>query len=201
VLPEGAYYIPCYVAHGIDILETKLDRTGQRVDVQSRPGGSNFCESAQLSGKSKITRTPRSPIRTTAFSLCNSQSIVTKMKTSIAFIASSLAAASAFSPAATLSCARTSSSALSATRRESIEQLFGSTAAAAGLVFTSATQPAFAAAGTTKAAQEAEYNELINVLKARSEENQEANKNYAMRANKLSKEDFDDVKLRRPKLM
>ena len=117
------------------------------------------------------------------------------MKTSIALLAS-LATASAFAPT-TPSCTP-KTSALSATRRESIEQLFGNTAAAAAMVFTAASQPASAA---TKAAEEAEYNELIAMLKARSEENQEANKNYAMRANKLAKEDFDDVKNRRPKLM
>ena len=126
----------------------------------------------------------------------NNQQQTLKMKTSIALIASSLAAASAFSPAATLSCTR-SSTFLSATRRESIEQLFGFSA---GLVLTNAVaQPAFAA--TTSKAEEAEYNELIAALKARSEENAEANKNYAMRANKLSSGDFADVKTRRPKLM
>ena len=122
------------------------------------------------------------------------------MKTSIALLAS-LATASAFAPTTPLSCA-TQNSALSATRRESIEQLFTNTAAtaAAAMLLTNSAQPAFA---TTKeaAAEEAEYNELIAMLKARSEENQEANKNYAMRANKLSKKDFDDVKTRRPKLM
>ncbi|KAL7490516.1 hypothetical protein ACHAWT_000094 [Skeletonema menzelii] len=116
------------------------------------------------------------------------------MKTSIALLAS-LATASAFAP--TTPCTP-KTSALSATRRESIEQLFGNTAAAAAMVLTAASQPASAA---TKAAEEAEYNELIAMLKARSEENQEANKNYAMRANKLAKEDFDDVKNRRPKLI
>lgn len=122
------------------------------------------------------------------------------MKTSFAFIVYFATASSAFSPAATLSSS-SSSSVLSATRRESIEQLFGTAATvfSAGTVLTSAAQTAFAAA--TSKAQEAEYNELINVLKARSDENQVANKNYAMRANKLSKEDFDDVKVRRPKLM
>ena len=120
------------------------------------------------------------------------------MKTSIALIAS-LATASAFAPTATLPCSRTSSSTLSATRRESIEQLFGSTAAAAAALVLTTAQPAAAAAPSK--AEEAEFNELIEVLKARSEENSEANKNYAMRANKLAKQDFDDVKTRRPKLM
>mmetsp|Transcript_14009 Transcript_14009/g.20993 ORF Transcript_14009/g.20993 Transcript_14009/m.20993 type:complete len:172 (-) Transcript_14009:213-728(-) len=119
------------------------------------------------------------------------------MKTSIALIAS-LATASAFAPTGTLPCSRTSSSTLSATRRESIEQLFGSTAAATAALVLTAAQPAAAA---TSKAEEAEFNELIEVLKARSEENSEANKNYAMRANKLAKQDFDDVKTRRPKLI
>mmetsp|Transcript_27230 Transcript_27230/g.46278 ORF Transcript_27230/g.46278 Transcript_27230/m.46278 type:complete len:173 (-) Transcript_27230:216-734(-) len=120
------------------------------------------------------------------------------MKTSIALIAS-LATASAFAPTATLPCSRTSSSTLSATRRESIEQLFGSTAAATAALVLTAAQPAAAAAPSK--AEEAEFNELIEVLKTRSEENSEANKNYAMRANKLAKQDFDDVKTRRPKLI
>ena len=112
-----------------------------------------------------------------------------KMKISIALLAS-LATASAFAP--TPSCT-TQNSALSATRRESIEQLFTNTATTAAAMLLTNAQPA--------AAEEAEYNELIAMLKARSEENQEANKNYAMRANKLTKKDFDDVKTRRPKLM
>lgn len=112
------------------------------------------------------------------------------MKASLALIAS-LATASAFAPSL---ITPTSSSALSATRRESIEQLFGNAAAAIALTTTIA-QPAFAAT------EEAEYNELINVLKTRSEENAEANKNYAMRANKMDSRYFDDVKTRRPKLM
>ena len=88
----------------------------------------------------------------------------------------------------------TSSTALSATRRQSIEQLFTTATATLALTSTLA-QPAFATS------EEAEYNELINVLKTRSEENAEANKNYAMRANKLDSRYFDDVKTRRPKLM
>ncbi len=117
------------------------------------------------------------------------------MKTSLALIAS-LATASAFAPSSPCS---SSTSALSATRRESIEQLFGNAATTAAIALTAAVQPAAAAASATS--EEAEYNELINVLKTRSEENQEANKNYAMRANKMDSRYFDDVKTRRPKLM
>jgi hypothetical protein len=119
-----------------------------------------------------------------------------KIASSIALLASLAATAAAFTPAATTS---SSSSVLSATRRESIEQLFGTTASAlsAGIILTTTTsQPANAVS-----AEEAEYNELINVLKARSDQNSEANKNYAMRSDKLSQRDFDDVKTRRPKLI
>ena len=122
------------------------------------------------------------------------------MKTSIALISSLAATASAFSPAVTLSSSTKSSStssALSATRRESIEQLFG-TAAAFSAVMLQAAEPA---AASSKVEEEVEYNELINLLKTRSDENSEANKNYAMRANKLSQRDFDDIKTRRPKLI
>jgi hypothetical protein len=121
-----------------------------------------------------------------------------KIASSIALLASLAATAAAFTPAATSSSS--SSVALSATRRESIEQLFGTTASAlsAGVLLTATTtsQPANAVS-----AEEAEYNELINVLKARSDQNSEANKNYAMRSDKLSQRDFDDVKTRRPKLI
>mmetsp|Transcript_44152 Transcript_44152/g.92837 ORF Transcript_44152/g.92837 Transcript_44152/m.92837 type:complete len:170 (-) Transcript_44152:25-534(-) len=117
------------------------------------------------------------------------------MKTSFLFLAS-LASASAFSPT-TLPHATTtsSSSALSATRRETIEK-FGAAAFSAGILLASGVQPAQAAT-----AEEAEYNQLIDLLKARSEENKEANANYAMRADKMSEKDFQDVKTRRPKLI
>jgi hypothetical protein len=91
---------------------------------------------------------------------------------------------------------RSSSVALSATRRESIEQLASALSAGVILTTTTSSQPANAVS-----AEEAEYNELINVLKARSDQNSEANKNYAMRSDKLSQRDFDDVKTRRPKLI
>ena len=117
-----------------------------------------------------------------------------KITSSIALFASLAATtASAFTPAATTTSS--SSVALSATRRESIEQL--ASALSAGVLLTTTTsQPANAVS-----AEEAEYNELINVLKARSDQNSEANKNYAMRSDKLSQRDFDDVKTRRPKLI
>lgn len=38
-------------------------------------------------------------------------------------------------------------------------------------------------------------------MKARSDENKEANANYAMRADKMSTKDFKDAKTRRPKLI
>lgn len=118
-----------------------------------------------------------------------------KISSSIALLASLAATtASAFTPAAT-STRSCSSVALSATRRESIEQL--ASALSAGILLTTTTsEPANAVS-----AEEAEYNELINVLKARSDQNSEANKNYAMRSDKLSQRDFDDVKTRRPKLI
>ena len=114
-----------------------------------------------------------------------------KITSSIALLASLAATAAAFTPAAT----SRSSLALSATRRESIEQL-ASALSAGVLLTTTSSQPANAVS-----AEEAEYNELINVLKARSDQNSEANKNYAMRSDKLSQRDFDDVKTRRPKLI
>src|SRR6056300_1485960 len=117
-----------------------------------------------------------------------------KIASSIALLASLAATtASAFTPAATTT---TSSVALSVTRRESIEQLASALSAGILLTATAASQPANAVS-----AEEAEYNELINVLKERSETNSEANKNYAMRSDKLSQRDFDDVKTRRPKLI
>mmetsp|Transcript_18693 Transcript_18693/g.33831 ORF Transcript_18693/g.33831 Transcript_18693/m.33831 type:complete len:167 (-) Transcript_18693:215-715(-) len=114
------------------------------------------------------------------------------MRASTVLIASfAFATASAFAPA-TCPCT-TSSSALSASRREAFEK-FGSAAFSAGIILISGEQPA-------QAAEEEEFNELINVLKARSDDNKEANANYAMRADKLSSKDFKDVKSRRPKLI
>ena len=109
-----------------------------------------------------------------------------KMKTSIVLIASSLASARAFVSLQST----TSASALSATRRDTLSQ-FGTTTAAVLLSGVSSAQ----------ASDKEEYSELINVLKARSEDNKEANANYAMRANKMSSKDFKDAKSRRPKLM
>ena len=108
------------------------------------------------------------------------------MKTSIVLIASSLASARAFVSLQST----TSASALSATRRDTLSQ-FGTTTAAVLLSGVSSAQ----------ASDKEEYSELINVLKARSEDNKEANANYAMRANKMSSRDFKDAKSRRPKLM
>ena len=110
------------------------------------------------------------------------------MKTSIVLIASSLASVtSAFvAPQSTTPL----STSLSATRRDTLSQ-FGTTAAAFLLSGVSSAQ----------ASDKEEYSELINVLKARSEDNKEANANYAMRANKMSSKDFKDAKSRRPKLM
>ena len=111
------------------------------------------------------------------------------MKASIVLIASSLASAtSAFvTPQSTTTSSTTS---LSATRRDTLSQ-FGTTAAAVLLSGVSSAQ----------ASDKEEYSELINVLKARSEDNKDANANYAMRANKMSSKDFKDAKSRRPKLM
>jgi len=112
------------------------------------------------------------------------------MKTSIVLIASSLASASAFVFVAPQSTTPSSSTSLSATRRDTLSQ-FGTTTAAVLLSGVSSAQ----------ASDKEEYSELINVLKARSEENKEANANYAVRANKMSSKDFKDAKSRRPKLM
>jgi len=110
------------------------------------------------------------------------------MKTSIVLIASSLASTSAF--AGLQSTTSSSSTSLSATRRDTLSQ-FGTAAAAVLLSGVSSAQ----------ASDKEEYSELINVLKARSEDNKEANANYAMRANKMSSKDFKDAKSKRPKLM
>lgn len=110
------------------------------------------------------------------------------MRASIALLAS-VATASAFAPTSTQPLCGVSSSALSATRRET----FSTFTAAAFLL--SVQSPAQAAD------DEEEFNELINVLKARSDDNKEANANYAMRADKMSSRVMKDAKTRRPKLM
>jgi hypothetical protein len=101
----------------------------------------------------------------------------------------------AFAPAPQQWTTVTTTTALSASRREAMEK-FGAAAFSAGAVFFAGEQKAHAAQ-----TEEDEFNELINVLKARTEANKEANANYAMRADKLSKRDFDDAKTRRPKLI
>mmetsp|Transcript_2744 Transcript_2744/g.7185 ORF Transcript_2744/g.7185 Transcript_2744/m.7185 type:complete len:169 (-) Transcript_2744:338-844(-) len=116
------------------------------------------------------------------------------MKTSTLLLTASLVTtASAFAPASHQQ-STTSSSALDASRRSAIEK-FGAAAWSTAAVLI-AGEPAQAAD-----AQEEEFNELISVLKARSEENKEANANYAMRSDKLSDRDFKDIKMRRPKLI
>mmetsp|Transcript_18670 Transcript_18670/g.40068 ORF Transcript_18670/g.40068 Transcript_18670/m.40068 type:complete len:173 (-) Transcript_18670:401-919(-) len=119
------------------------------------------------------------------------------MRASILLLAS-LATTSAFSPAPARQCTSKgpSPSELRASRREAVER-FGSAALSAGAVLLTGNRPAGAAAAT----QEEEFNQLVDLLKARSEENREANANYAMRADKLSDKDFQDVKTRRPKLI
>ena len=82
--------------------------------------------------------------------------------------------------------------AFSTSRRGALEKVASASAAAAATLLVG--PPA-------NAAQEAEYNQLVELLKARSDENKEANANYAMRANKMSERDFKDAKNRRPKLM
>ena len=121
------------------------------------------------------------------------------MKTSTLFLASRLATASAFAPTTHQPCTPSSSSALSASRREAMEK-FGAAAFSAAVLI-SGGQPAQVASKV--ATEEAEFNELINVLKTRSDDNKEkeANANCAMRADKMSSKDFTDAKSRRPKLM
>ena len=114
------------------------------------------------------------------------------MRTSIALLAS-FATASAFAPTSTQPL-RVSSSALSATRRETFSTF--STATASILLSGVVQSPAQAADDDDE-----EFNELINVLKARSDDNKEANANYAMRADKMSSRVIKDAKTRRPKLM
>jgi len=111
--------------------------------------------------------------------------------------------ASAFTPSFPVpqftTTSSSSSTALSESRREAMESCFTSTAFAIGSILLSGQQPAQAA--TSSKSDEAEFNELINVLKTRSEENKEANANYSMRADKMSSKDFKDAKSRRPKLI
>ena len=110
--------------------------------------------------------------------------------------------ASAFTPSFPVPQFTTSSSSstsLSESRREAMESCFTSTTFAIGTILLSGQQPAQAA--TSSKSDEAEFNELINVLKTRSDENKEANANYSMRADKMSSKDFKDAKSRRPKLM
>ena len=126
-------------------------------------------------------------------------------KSSITTLMASLFAttASAFTPSFPVPQFTTSSSslstALSESRREAMESCFTSTTFAIGSILLSGQQPAQAA--TSSKSDEAEFNELINVLKTRSDENKEANANYSMRADKMSSKDFKDAKSRRPKLM
>lgn len=94
--------------------------------------------------------------------------------------------AEAFAPS-TIAQSATATS-LSATRREVGSAAFG---AAAAILFT----------GASAAQAEDESNELIDTLKARSEQNKDANKQYAMRADKMSSRDFKDVKTRKPKFV
>ena len=65
---------------------------------------------------------------------------------------------------------------------------------------TTTTAAAAAAPLVARAAEEEDEStsEFIQKLKARSETNKEANRNYAMRADKLSFRDFKDAKLRKP---
>ena len=116
------------------------------------------------------------------------------MKISIALTAFA-ATASAFSPMGK-PCRRNTATA--ATRRESMEKMIIGTTTAFGMFVA---QSARAADNAPTKDQEEEFNELIDLLKARSDDNKEANANYAMRADKLSDADFKDAKMRRPKLM
>ena len=102
-------------------------------------------------------------------------------------VATAAYSAEAFAPATSRQSATLT--ALSATTRREV----GSAAigAAAAVLFT----------GASAAQAEDESNELIKSLKERSEANKDANKQYAMRADKLSSRDFKDVKTRRPKLV
>ena len=101
-------------------------------------------------------------------------------------IATAACSAKAFAPST--SAQSTTTTALSATRREVGSAAFG---VAAAILFT----------GASAAQAEAESNELVDTLKARSEANKEANKQYAMRADKMSSRDFKDVKTRKPKFV
>lgn len=101
-------------------------------------------------------------------------------------VATAAYSAEAFAPSMTAQSA--TATALSATRREVGSAAFG---AAAAILFT----------GAAAARAEDESNELIDTLKARSEQNKDANTQYAMRADKMSSRDFKDVKTRKPKFV
>lgn len=120
------------------------------------------------------------------------------MRTTSSFVSVLLAtvcSVEAFSPSKQPQFSRSpSTSALSATRRETIEKLFGAAFSAGAVLVAAGGSPA-------QAANDEEYNELIATLKARSEANKEANENYARRSDKLSKRDFKDIKANRPKLI
>ena len=119
------------------------------------------------------------------------------MKASIVLIASSLVTASGFvaPPAVKPSCTPSPSALSAITRRDTLSKVFGTATLSTAAALLSGVSSAQAASN------EEEYNELINVLKARSDDNKEANSNYAQRANKMSSRDFKDAKSRRPKLM
>ena len=120
------------------------------------------------------------------------------MKASIVLIASSLVTASGFvaPPAVKPSCTPSPSALSAITRRDTLSKVFGTATLSTAAALLSGVSSAQAASN-----EEQEYNELIIVLKARSDDNKEANSNYAQRANKMSSRDFKDAKSRRPKLM
>jgi len=103
-------------------------------------------------------------------------------------VATAAYSAEAFAPASSRQSATGTLTALSATRREVGSAAIG---AAAAVLFT----------GASAAQAEDESNELIKSLKERSEANKDANKQYAMRADKMSSRDFKDVKTRKPKFV
>ena len=121
-----------------------------------------------------------------SFNLSNPTMKTTSTAISALIVATVAYSAEAFAPATSRQSATLT--ALSATRREVGSAAIG---AAAAVLFT----------GASAAQAEDESNELIKSLKERSEANKDANKQYAMRADKLSSRDFKDVKTRRPKLV
>ena len=121
-----------------------------------------------------------------SFNLSNPTMKTTSTAISALIVATAAYSAEAFAPA--ISRQSATLTALSATRREVGSAAIG---AAAAVLFT----------GASAAQAEDESNELIKSLKERSEANKDANKQYAMRADKLSSRDFKDVKTRRPKLV